>query len=290
MANAATGTDLYHSVPQAARIQKRLALNQCFRTMREACGRSDSLTYVTFGGEEMHDVMDFLAVFDVKDHRLSIVSYEEDSAVATKSSTCPVATTLSQIETVSITVVSSPFFDQPSPLHQARDLGRFIYFLDDTKPFGALQAEKVEELLRSALLRDADFLLITSCITPRIMHQASFLQDHLEEFHSYFGNDAVVDRDFKVRNHVDMHLGRVFSAHDKFADISDGQLLRLRPVLLRKLRYRDTRAAMGLWLYKIQRATKRSVTIADVDFERFPISFSYKPEQEEGIPDLFADM
>ena len=122
------------------------------------------------------------------------------------------------------------------------------------------------------------------------MHQPSFMSDKSDLFRSFFGSDAVIDRDFKVRNHVDLHLGVTFSSNDTHVDLSDGQLTRVRPHLLRKFRYRDTQAAMGLWLYQIQKATTRTIRFQDIEFEHFPIAFRFRPDQPTDIPDLFADL
>jgi hypothetical protein len=284
-----SGTELYHAVPQASRIQKRLVLNQCFRTIAEIIGKSDTLVYITFGGEELCDVMDLVAVFDVRKHRLTVISYEQDTDIAELSLTCPVASTLSRIETVRIRVVPTPFFDQASPLLDARAEGRFIYYLDDTKPFSSLQAAKFAELLRMELLKEGDFLLATSCITPRIMHQSTYLSDNQETFKLFYGPRCQVDRDFKVRNHVDLFISLALSRHDRVVE-STSRLTRLRVNLLRKFKYRDTRAAMGLWLFQVCKATLRSVQLVDKPFEEFPLAFTHQPGLDDQVPDIFESI
>jgi hypothetical protein len=284
---SAPGTELYHAVPQASRIQKRLVLNQCFKSIAGSIGKSDALVYVTFGGEELYDVMDLVAVFDVRRHRLTVISYEQDPDVAEQSLTCPVASTLSQIETVRIRIVPTPFFDQATPLLDARPEGRFIYYLDDTKPFSSLQAAKFGDLLRMDLLKEGDFLLVTSCITPRIMHQPNYLSDNQETFKLFYGPRCQAERDFKVRNHVDLLVSLALSRHDKVVALTSGRLTRLRVSLLRKFRYRDTRAAMGLWLFEVCRATLRSVQLVDKPFEEFPVAFTHQPGLDDQIPDIF---
>ena len=154
-----SGTEVYHSVPQSSRIQKRLVLNQCFKTAREIVGRGEQLTYVTYGGEELHDVMDFLAVFDVRQHQLRVVSYEQDAAAAERSSQCPVASTLSQIDTIRVQIVPTAFFDQPAPLIEARPEGRFIYFLDDTKPFTSVQSSRTGEPVATSSSKRRRYLI-----------------------------------------------------------------------------------------------------------------------------------
>jgi len=281
------GTEIYHSVHQSSRVQKRLVLNQCFRTIYEDFGAADNVVYVTFGGEDLFDVLDFVSVFDIRRFRLNVISYEQDHEIAQKSQSCPIASTLSQIETVRVIIVPTPFFDVATPLYELRENSRFIYFLDDTKPFSRHQASKIEDLTREGLLRHGDFMLITSCITPRIMHQKSYMDQYIESFKMFFGSDAVIDRDFKVRNHVELLSSLVFSGHDKYAAVDPSKHEKLRANTLRKFRYSDTQAAMGLWLFGIRRGTSRSVRLYDKYFEEFPFAFTQQKGFLLDIPDIF---
>jgi hypothetical protein len=142
------GTETYHEYPQPYRIQKRLVLNQCFKSIQSDDQRTKIINYVTFGGEDLYDLMDFVSVFDLRYHTLNIVSYEEHEDVAKRSRTCAVAVTLSKVSTVSIEIVPTVFFENARPLRALRPLGPFIYFLDDTKTFGVRQADTLLELLR----------------------------------------------------------------------------------------------------------------------------------------------
>ena len=52
----------YESHP--VRAQKRLVINRCFGMVRDQMhSSSKSVTYVTFGGQYLHDVLDFVEVF-----------------------------------------------------------------------------------------------------------------------------------------------------------------------------------------------------------------------------------
>ena len=161
-----SGTKTYHDVPQPYRIQKRLVLNQCFKCIQLQWPSGLTINYVTFGGEEIYDVMDMVGIFDIRSHRLNIVSYEEDGDVAARSRVCAVAKTLSKVPTVSIDIVPTVFFEDAVTINLLRRSGSFIYFLDDTKTFGERQANNLAELLGAGLLRHGDWLLITSCLTP----------------------------------------------------------------------------------------------------------------------------
>src|SRR6266542_1406330 len=99
-----SGTSSYHTVPQASRIQKRLVLNQCFKHIHDLVGKMEAFTYVTFGGAELYDVVDLVSVFDVRHHRMTIISYEQDELVAAASQKCPVARTLSQINSLRVRI------------------------------------------------------------------------------------------------------------------------------------------------------------------------------------------
>jgi len=82
--------------PKRFGLQKRLVLNRCFKLVQEHASAFGKLTYVTFGGEDLYDVMDLLCVFDVSSLELRIVSYEMDEAVAKNAQRCPVTKTLTR--------------------------------------------------------------------------------------------------------------------------------------------------------------------------------------------------
>ena len=169
------GSETYHEYPQPFRIQKRLVLNQCFKCIQDHGQLKESVNYVTFGGEELYDLMDLVSVFDIRYHRLNIVSYEARRNVAEKARICPVASTLSKLSTVSIDIVPTIFFENDKQLWSLRQSGPLIYFLDDTRVFGDSQANTLLDLLRAGLLHKGDWLLITSCLTPRVVRQSSFM-------------------------------------------------------------------------------------------------------------------
>jgi hypothetical protein len=121
------GTETYHEYLQPYRIQKRLVLNQCFKSIQLDIQHTKTINYVTFGGEDLYDLMDFVSVFDLRCHILNIVSYEEHEAVAKRSRTCAVAVTLSKVSTVSIEIVPTVFFENARPLQALRSSGPFIY-------------------------------------------------------------------------------------------------------------------------------------------------------------------
>jgi hypothetical protein len=278
------GTELYHGgLQQPYRIQKRLALNQCFKSIHSSETVEETLNYVTFGGEDLYDVMDLVSVFDIRHLELRILSYEANDTVAVKSRTCPVAANLSRIDTVSVEIVSSPFGDNHRPIRSLRSKGSFIYFLDDTRTFSEPHAEILLELLRSELLLDGDYLLITSCLTPRVVNQPRFMHRYEGTYRTFFGPHPVVDQEFKVRNHVDLFVAQTFS---RFQGVRPGARSFLRASLLRKFKYNDTRAVMGLWLFQLRSRVDRTFALQDVDFEEFPHAFVRVPEEED-IPNIF---
>ena len=280
------GTQVYHDYPQPFRIQKRLTLNQCFKTVQADAGTLDALTYVTFGGLDLYDAMDLVAVFDIRKHKINIVSYEQDRRIAADSRVRPVAATLSRIATVSIEIVPTEFFENSTPLHQLRENTRFIYFLDYTGTFGNRQTDNLAELFSDGLLRDQDYLMITSCISPRIVRQARFMFSYEDTFKLFYGASIVVDQEFKIRNHVDLLIGIALSRFER-ETLTTGSQQPLYAKLLRKFRCQDTRTPMGLWLYRFERSLIRSARLEDGSFEEFPQAFAKKEEKEEEIPNIF---
>lgn len=278
-----SGTDLYHGgLQQPYRIQKRLALNQCFKSIRASETIDQTLNYVTFGGEDLYDVMDLVSVFDIRHLELHVVSYEENKAVAVKSRTCPVAATLSRIDTVSVEIDPSSFGDNHRVLRALRSKGSFIYFLDDTRTFREPQAEVLLELLRADLLRDGDYLLVTSCL--RYASHPQFMRRFKGTYKMFFGAASTINQEFKIRNHVDLLVAHAFS---RFQGVRPGARRFPRASLLRKFKYNDTRAVMGLWLFHVQATKNRNFALQDVPFEEFPHAFVRPPEEE--IPNIFED-
>ncbi|HET6878608.1 MAG TPA: hypothetical protein VFI31_00450 [Pirellulales bacterium] len=125
----------YHDLRQPYRIQKRLALNQCFRAIYENWGQQKQIGYVTFGGEDLYDAMDLVGVFSIREHDIAIVSYEHDRRRAEASQMCAVATTLSQVETITIDIVPAPFPAIVDKIQAIRHGRQLIYFLDYTGTF-----------------------------------------------------------------------------------------------------------------------------------------------------------
>ncbi len=277
------GTETYHGLSQPFRIQKRLVLNQCFRKI-SSVGFPTNVNYVTFGGEDLYDIMDLLSVFDVLKHKFRIISYEEDQMVAKRAQVCPVGASLAKIPTISVQVVPTAFFDNAAPLHAVRNSGRFIYFLDDTKTFREPQADVVLSLLASGLLCEADWLLITSCLTPRVVRQTGFMRRFEDTFRLFYKKSDGVDLEFRIRNHVDLLLALTFSRHQAMEPDIRSQL---RPSLVAKYKYRDTRSEMGLWLFRID-AGGPITALADKSFERFleEIDQLFK-EKEAAVPNIF---
>ncbi len=276
------GTEAYHALPQPFRIQKRLVLNQCFKSIQSQWPPGVTVNYVTFGGEHMYDVMDLVGVFDIREQHLNLISYEEDGGVAAQSRTCSVASTLSKVSTISVEIVPTVFFENARPLRDLRARGPFIYFLDDTKTFREHQASTVAELLQAELLRHGDWLLITSSL--RIVYQGQFMTKYDGAFRTFYGPRTSVTREFRARNHVDLLVAKTFSGH-RPAGISRAGLL--EAVLLRKFKYRDT-SGMGLWLYRIDAARHSTGLLIDQTFEEFPHAFEHVDEKPK-VPNIFDD-
>ena len=281
------GSQGYHDYPQPFRIQKRLTLNQCFKTIQAEAGVLDTLTYVTFGGRDLYDAMDLVAVFNIRQHQINIVSYEQDEQVAADSRVRPVAATLSRVATVSIDIVPTEFFENSAPLHKLRGNSRFIYFLDYTGTFGSRQADSLTDLLSDGLLLDQDYLMITSCISPRIVRQPRFMLLYEDAFRLFYGPSITINQEFKIRNHVDLLVGMALSRFERELATASVRQPSLHARLLQKFRYQDTRTPMGLWLYRFERSLIQSPRLDDGIFGEFPHAFAKKEEKEEEIPNIF---
>lgn len=273
----------YHDVRQPYRIQKRLALNQCFRTVQENWGEQKQIGYVTFGGEDLYDAMDLVGVFSIREHDIAIVSYEHDQRRAEASQSCAVATTLSQVETITIDIVPTSFPVTVDRIQAIRRGRQMIYFLDHTGTFREKEAAGLDTLLDAELLRAGDFLLVTSCLTPRVMHNANIMAKYDRSFRLMFGARRI-DNEFRGRNHVDLFIALALSRRA-------GRLRGVAHVpsvvatLLAKFKYRDTRAPMGLWLYRIDQRQTAQCRMSDVPFDEFPHAFGWI--SPPAVPEIF---
>ena len=104
-------------------------------------------------------------------------------------------------------------------------------------------------------------------------------------FAVFFG--ATADRDFKVRNHVDLLLGLTSSELEKSPSGGGTASGGLRFRLLRKFRYSDSRAPMGLWLYEVVQSDRRLMSLSDTRFEEFPHAFVAPTQARRGIVNIF---
>lgn len=281
------GTETYHEVPQPYRIQKRLALNQCFRFVRNRLRDVRELTYITLGGEDVYDVMDLLVAFDVRHFKLNIISYEQDEKKAERADVCPIARTLRKIDSVSLKVFNREFPSRLERLRELRDGGPFIYFLDYTGTFSARQSEVITDLLEQGLILADDHILITSCISPRIVHQENFMRNDLPMFKLIWG-DADIDRDFRVRNHVEVLLGRAFDRYHRTMRAVEHSPISAR--LLQKFRYQDTLSPMGLWMYGVEPGLVSFSKPVDTPFEDFPTAFRAVKEEQSGLSEIFNNL
>ncbi len=276
-------TATYGDVPQPYRIQKRLALNQCFRLIRKDFGLPQKFAYVTFGGEDLYDAMDLVGVFNVRDHEIGIISYEHDTDLAQRSQECPVATTLSKVKTITIDIIPAQFPSALEKLEAIRSDCTFVYFLDYTGTFKDKEANDLEYLLDSGLMRIGDFLLVTSCLTPRVIHNQNIMGKYDRSFRLFF-QPSRLDKEFRGRNHVDLLVAISFSRRESSLR-KLGQKEIPSPQLLGKFKYRDSRSPMGLWLYRVERKDGSSRKLDDVHFDEFPHAFAMMPEPE--VPNIF---
>ena len=273
---------VYHDLPQPYRIQKRLALNQCFRLIHATGAIGDSLVYVTFGGEDLYDAMDLVGVFNVREYGLRIVWYEHSPDTAEKSTECPVATTLSRVSSIEVEIIAVPFPSIVEPLTTRREFGPFIYFLDYTGTFRENEENVLQGLCDAGLVRAGDFLMITSGLTARVTHNPPLMRKYDTSFRFWFKGAKLTD-DFRERNHVDLFVSRALSR--SLTHIGRAGVGGLSPTLLGKYRYRDSRLPMGLWLYRMDGAARRVQILRDVKFDDFPTAF--EKAEKPAVPYIF---
>lgn len=272
-----TATELFHGTPQAQRIQKRLVLNRSFKLIQQEAGALPALTYVTLGGEHLFDVLDLLYVFDVGKFKLRVLSYEDDANVVEVARRCPVARTLTKVPTVEVEIVPRHF---PSGISAYRRSEPFIYFLDYLCVFREPERQTVESLLTSGMLKTGDFLIVTSCLTPRVAHQEDFMAEKDSMFSLLYGRAPT--KEFKARNFVDLQMGMTIMELQS-QTWRDPAAPTLR--LLSKTKYRDSKAPMGVWLYAVEDSEERLMALEDVPFDEFPHAFTYVAPP--AVPNIF---
>lgn len=259
-------SETYHKLPQSSRIQKRLALNHLFKLVESEIPTSVTrLGYITFGGAELGDLLDMALVFDVTAYEISCVTYEKEKKQARAAAASPVAKTLNRIETVSVRVVRGDINSSFSHIKDVRPRALCIYFLDYTKVVTDADVDVVTHLVDENLLREGDYLLVTSSLTPRVTRQQTRLQRNRDLLQEHLGRSSF-DEDFVERNFVDLHVSRSFRRTYQKSTRCD---------CVKKIRYRDT-SAMGTWLFRVTGGTQ-PWTWPDMDFFDFPRNFSYAP-------------
>src|SRR6266545_5402728 len=197
----------YDDIEPPYRIQKRLVLNQCFKTILKDLGKQPStFTYVTFGGGQLYDLLDLVSVFDIQKSKIHVKSYETVPDVVKAAKTCPINKTLGKMATISIDIVPNALQETTlSPLIKANANRPFLYFLDYLNPFGPSHQATLLALIRARCIRAGDYLMITSSLTPRVIRQTRrpFMENQVAAFRTYFGlAGATVPPKFRERNHV----------------------------------------------------------------------------------------
>lgn len=149
--------------------------------------------------------------------------------------------------------------------------------------FGDSERKAVAHLMSGSMLRPGDYVLITSALNPLYVNRP--MHRHREAFAVFFDKEAP-SVEFKIRNHVDLHLGIAASDLERQASWRAGDLLRFD--LLGKFRYNDTGTPMGVWVYAVSGTRARVIRLKDARFEAFSSAFAYTPPAAPA--DLFDDL
>lgn len=282
----------YHDIEPPYRIQKRLVLNRCFKTVLEHLGQQPrEFTYITFGGRELYDVLDLVGVFDVQKSKIHVKSYEQLPEIADAAKNCPVSKTLGKLSTIFIQIVPNALQETTlGPLIKGGAKRPFLYFLDYLNPFGLSHQATLLALVRARCLRAGDFLMITSNLTPRVIYQTRrpFMQNQVAAFRTYFGlGGAPVPPKFRERNHVDLLVGQACSIIA--GESTPGPYIDCS--LMGKYRYRDT-TPMGVWIYEVKQAQRMATRLRDVDFRDYPwpLAITEKAALAPSEPQLFDEL
>lgn len=258
----------YHRFkPAHERIQKRLALNQCFRHINlQVTEDRSKIHYVTFGGAHLGDVLDFFLVFDIRERKYEVVSFEKDQEEAILASRSAVKKAIGQ--RVDTNVIEGDINSNLYRIDGIQTSGRRIFFLDFTDSFHSnqhLHQGLVEHLLLYNFLQAGDFLIITSCLRQAITRNKSFMARYINSFAEYYRTDSsLIDTDFKERNYVDLLVAESFS---KYPSVDEGPI-RI-PKLVCKYRYQDT-VPMGKWVFSIEHSPIGLLKLEDTPFEQYP--------------------
>lgn len=282
----------YDEIEPPYRIQKRLVLNQCFKTILSDLGSQPrSFTYVTFGGKQLYDLLDLVSVFDIQKSKIQVKSYEPQADIVESAKTCPVNKTLGKMASISIDIIPHALQEANLlPLIKAATNRPFLYFLDYLNPFGPSHQADLLALIRARCLRAGDYLMITSNLTPRVLYQTRrpFMEKQLAAFRTYFGLGAApVSPKFRERNHVDLLVGQACSLIA--GESTPGPYIDIK--LLGKYRYRDT-TQMGVWIYKIKKVVRVATRLEDWQFRDYPwpISITEKADLLPAEPQIFEDL
>lgn len=252
------------------RIQKRLVLNQCFKAILADLGtQPPAITYVTFGGRQLYDLLDLVNVFDIQKSKIFVKSYEVEPEVAEGARTCVVSKTLGKMKSISIDIVPNALQETTlTPLIRVAKHRPFFYFLDYLTPYGLSSQADLIALIRGRCLRAGDYLMITSNLTPRVMYNSRrpFMENQVSAFRTYFGlGGATVPPNFRERNHVDLLIGQACSIIA--SESKPGPYVDCR--LIGKFRYKDT-TRMGVWVYRVEKAARVAVHLKDIPFVDYP--------------------
>lgn len=272
MSGVSVSNDYHKVTPPSERIQKRLVLNQCFRLISESLSKKNGgagLTYVTFGGATLTDVLDFFSVFDIRKGQYSVLSFEECQLEANQANISAVKKAIGM--RVDVQVVNGDLGVNLDKLSGVLEKSRKIFFLDFTDHF-CTNAHKhqglVEQLLNFRFLEDDDYLIITSALDPRTVTRPNFMKNYVGKFCDYFSvTEGDVDQAFKIRNYVDLLVAETFV---NYGYITGPEGFFLVPKLMNKYRYRDSKIPMGKWVFEIRKSSRCISVLDDMQLDEYP--------------------
>jgi hypothetical protein len=265
-------TEVYHKTKQNERIAKRLALHDCFNAYLTGHFKNANLVYITFGGEDLVDILDFIlcALCRTGNYSLKVFSYEEDLDVFQKSKNSSIYKTFNGNPRVTINIINSSFPDDISLLKRNRETSNFIYHLDYTGVYKERQLNTIEYLYEKRMLKKNDGLLITSAFAERVLRGR--MKTRLKKYKvgiGFFYKKESVSDEFVENNYIEYLIIRSIYeivSHYKHLDGYED----FKCTMLKKIRYQDTKTKMLLHSFRFEDFENRNKHLEVKEFTTYP--------------------
>jgi hypothetical protein len=273
-------SEKYHQKKQKERISKRLCLHDCFNKLFPDSYKIDDKVFITFGGEDLEDCLDFLlCAMNRNDGKIWILSYEENEDVYERAKKSSLVRCFEGHEFVKIELINNSF---PYELDRLKELRvkkcQFIYHIDLCGLFEKKNSEIISTLLDEDLLIHNDSLLITSSRNPRVLHRKDFIVPSAFKtgIETRF-NEFNVSNSFLADNYVEYLV--VKTVNDYSSSIEEIEPKKKLGAFLKvKYKYRDT-SNMSLYYFSLINKPNEGY-LKTSDFKELPKSFVASDDED----------